>query len=484
MKKLLLAATILCGAMSAQAAYSDFFRVETPQGEVIESGGTIVCATPGTVNGGFVNVYYEYDQYVYIRNLVDGPESFTCILTCGSSPTSEEYWEHYREYIPDTEQFVYGFAKMCNTQGVCYGDNYRNNLGEGEVRMKDNTDKAGFIFQLLNAPLDLTSEYKFTIYSNSHPRERFEANIVFAPSQEAADAFLGISPGEDDKNFKDFTITPSNNSELTELSTIEISSDNYSVSLNPDMTDAVINVDQRTVGSVATIPYDAITIENSVALITLPEPLTATADYVVKIPEGLFIFTSSSATYKLPATTLTYSVKPDTPFPALNIVPEAGNIESLSSFSIFIDSLVPTFKTDMYYKPIMGTLTLPGGEVVDVDPQNFTFILEDPDNFWSPIIGENYDLGTTYTEEGNYVLYIPAHIFFLEDNDTLENPDWTVIWNIGNTTGVANVFDNTDCFNVYDINGRSIFLNGTPDDLNRLPAGIYIINGKKVMIRK
>lgn len=249
------------------------------------------------------------------------------------------------------------------------------------------------------------------------------------------------------------------------------------------MTDAVINVDQRTVGSVATIPYDAITIENSVALITLPKPLRATADYVVKIPEGLFIFTSSSATYTLPSTILSYTVKPNTPFPALNIVPAAGNIESLSSFSIFIRSLVQTWKADMYYKPIKGTLTLPNGEVVEIDPNNFTMILEDPDNFWSPIIGQEYDLGTTYTEEGNYVLQIPAHMFFLENNDTLENPDWTVIWNIG-TTGVAEVFDNTDSFNVYDINGRSIFLNGTPDDLNSLPAGMYIINGKKVMIRK
>ena len=43
---------------------------------------------------------------------------------------------------------------------------------------------------------------------------------------------------------------------------------------------------------------------------------------------------------------------------------------------------------------------------------------------------------------------------------------------------------NEDVYNVYTINGIQVIRNGNADSLGILDAGLYIINGKKVIIRK
>lgn len=144
---------------------------------------------------------------------------------------------------------------------------------------------------------------------------------------------------------------------------------------------------------------------------------------------------------------------------------------------------MPTYMTDMYYNKIPGTLTLPNGNVVDILPQNFVEVLADPNDFWSDIIGQTYKLDTVYTEYGNYVLNIPAGFFFLETDDEMKNPDWTVIWSIG-TVGISGAFGDSESFDVYDLCGMPLFKNGNADQLNQLDSGIYIINGKKVIIKK
>ena len=51
--------------------------------------------------------------------------------------------------------------------------------------------------------------------------------------------------------------------------------------------------------------------------------------------------------------------------------------------------------------------------------------------------------------------------------------------------GVDNVFDENVRANgdVYNIAGVKVLENATIEDVNRLEKGIYIFNGKKVMVR-
>lgn len=489
MKKLLLAAALFSGTLLANADYSDYFSVETTKGTV-EAGSTILCLNPGIVNEGYYSVYYDYDQSIRIRNLDEDTETFTCVYLWGSHPTKDEYLAHFEEKIPGTMQYVYGYAKVCSTQGYCYGHNHPDNLGVGQVKVSGESADAGFIFQLLNAPLDLVSEYRIIVYANSHPEDMFECKVLYAPSAEAASEFLGYDVSDDngDTSFDDFTITPPNNSVLSELSSIEIYSNKYPINLNSDMSDTVIEVYSRLGELAAQIPFNNIEIVESSdnsnkAVLTLTKPVTTVGSYLIRIPEGLFSFGTSPKVYELPATMLVYQIKEGIDLRNLDITPAAGGVEELTGFTLNVKSLMPTWKTDMYYNKLHGTFTLPNGNVVDILPDDFVEVLADPDDFWSDIIGQHYEFNTVYTEYGNYVLNIPAEMFFLETDDDVKNPDWTVIWSIG-TVGISGAFGESESFDVYDVCGMPVFKNGNSDQLNQLESGIYVINGKKVIIKK
>ena len=44
--------------------------------------------------------------------------------------------------------------------------------------------------------------------------------------------------------------------------------------------------------------------------------------------------------------------------------------------------------------------------------------------------------------------------------------------------------DGTEYFKVFNLNGANVLNTANRSDLNNLPEGLYIINGKKVMIGK
>ena len=65
----------------------------------------------------------------------------------------------------------------------------------------------------------------------------------------------------------------------------------------------------------------------------------------------------------------------------------------------------------------------------------------------------------------------------------LEDGDEVDIFTTG-TTSVDKIYTNAETYgNVYSITGTTIITNATPEDIARLPKGIYIYNGKKLMIR-
>lgn len=494
MKRLLIAAALCTSVFAANADYSDYFSVESDK-STVNAGDTLFCLTPGVVNDGFYSVFYDYDQTVNVRNLSKETETFTCIYSWGTHPTKQEYLSHFEEWIPETMQYVYGYAKMCSTQGACYGHNHPDNLGEGTIKVPGETADGGFIYQLLNTPLDLVSVYKITIYANSHPEDVFECSVLYAPSAAAASEFLGYEVKVEDKDtsFKDFTVSPANESVVKEISEIEIYSESYPVSINPDMDDTVIGIYDNLGELAAEIPFSNIKIVDDAdasdnpnninkAVLTFTEPITSVGTYRIRIPEGLLTFGTAPEKYDMPTTILVYQVKDITDLSDVDITPAAGPVENLSGFTINVKSLMPTWNTDSHFNKLHGTLTLPGGDIVDILPDDFSEVLADPDDFWSDIIGQSYDFGTVYTQSGNYVLNIPKGMFFDSDND-IENPEWTIIWTIG-TSGISGIFNDSESINVYDVNGRPMFKSGNADQLNQLPTGVYVINGKKVLIKK
>ncbi len=297
--------------------------------------------------------------------------------------------------------------------------------------------------------------------------------------------------------FDDFTVTPADQSVLEELSVIEIYSDSYPVSLNWNMSGTDIEVYTRTNEPAGVIPFDNIEIVDipkpgvqipddasifddryytTKAVMTLAEPITAPGTYMVRIPAGIFTFGTQFTTYNISTTMLVYEIAGEVEPSDVDITPAAGTVKELSGFTLN-GWLQPSWNVNV------ATLSLPNGDVVDILADNFVEVLADPDDFWSDIIGQSYDFGTTYTELGNYVLNIPEGMFNIGEMGDSQNPAWMVIWTLGES-GISSVFGDVDSFNVYTINGITVLKNGNAAELDQLPAGMYIINGQKVILKK
>ena len=89
------------------------------------------------------------------------------------------------------------------------------------------------------------------------------------------------------------------------------------------------------------------------------------------------------------------------------------------------------------------------------------------------------------SEDGVYTFAIPAGVLAYGENDDDAEPlpGITATYYVGNATSVATNMA-SDRFEVYTINGVKVISNGDINSLKSLNSGLYIINGKKVILRK
>ena len=133
-------------------------------------------------------------------------------------------------------------------------------------------------------------------------------------------------------------------------------------------------------------------------------------------------------------------------------------------------------------------LTKPSGETVTMTSSNLSY---NDINYNS--LGLNqlcFIFDEEYTEAGTYTFTIDAGFF--EDSDdgfaTTHYPinqaysfSWTVV---GASSGIEAIFAEDGVVNVYKVNGIQILKDAEPAELRSLDPGLYIINGKKVYLRK
>ena len=63
-------------------------------------------------------------------------------------------------------------------------------------------------------------------------------------------------------------------------------------------------------------------------------------------------------------------------------------------------------------------------------------------------------------------------------------PQWKEFFFIESTTGITNtVYNNAGLADVYTINGTKRLSKASTDEINALPKGVYIVNGKKIIIK-
>ncbi len=201
--------------------------------------------------------------------------------------------------------------------------------------------------------------------------------------------------------------------------------------------------------------------------------------YVVNVPAGAIKSDNGELNEEL---ILHYEILPNTSGKYI-YEPEAGsNVESLSVIKV---NYSDGFGLSWNY---VGTLTNAAGTVIaKVDAEEvWPELITDPVvqvilTLKDPSSAEN----VTITEEGVYTLTLPGGYFNIGTGyNTEDSPEQVITYVIGKA-GVEGIFtDQPEHYDVYSINGVHILSTAVAADLYNLPAGLYIINGKKVYFCK
>lgn len=140
------------------------------------------------------------------------------------------------------------------------------------------------------------------------------------------------------------------------------------------------------------------------------------------------------------------------------------------------------------------TFSWPDGEGIQPNSGDFVARGEDGDYILTPSYStEDASLTVDLSElkAGDYTLILPeAYVLILlaqsDSGDTYAingemYPDFT----IAATTSVKELPDNEEAlYKVFDLNGMNVLTTGDKNSLNKLPEGIYIVNGNKIVVRK
>ncbi|MCM1319842.1 MAG: T9SS type A sorting domain-containing protein [Muribaculaceae bacterium] len=112
-------------------------------------------------------------------------------------------------------------------------------------------------------------------------------------------------------------------------------------------------------------------------------------------------------------------------------------------------------------------------------PTEYTFSLT-ADVAWA-------DENNTSFTNGNYKVVFPEGLVFdaeyKSSNGTKGhyNPAYTLTYVLGNTEGISAIFGENAALDIYSVNGMVVKNNGNAEDFNALPAGLYIVNGQKII---
>jgi hypothetical protein len=206
------------------------------------------------------------------------------------------------------------------------------------------------------------------------------------------------------------------------------------------------------------ISNDSYSYEGKSVTFTFANAFTEEGNYIINIPEST-IFFGDFGDIENEEIYVKYEVgKTVVVGPTLNIVsvPENGStVESCDSIDIIF--------SDYEEAGIGGgkaTISKDGGEAVALGDAELGID-------WNEVI---QPLGTAAAEDGTYVVTFPAGYFILDDVDA---PEFTITFTVGTANGVRSI-------SIDDENARYINLQGVV--VKNPTPGIYILNGKKVVV--
>lgn len=203
----------------------------------------------------------------------------------------------------------------------------------------------------------------------------------------------------------------------------------------------------------------------------------------VETPDGLPVYfrgTSSSTTKEIkyinkPVDEEDEPVIPEVPLPI--ITPDLGDVEELALITLEWEGYDLKLNSECEESV---TMTL-NGEIAEQE----IIITVTGDSTMPEYDGNilSISFGEEILEEGNYEITLPTGLVILGNEEyTLMSQEVVLSYTILTNTNVETLAVDGK-FEVYSLSGRKVFTTTDVNDIKSLDRGIYVINGKKVMLR-
>ena len=201
---------------------------------------------------------------------------------------------------------------------------------------------------------------------------------------------------------------------------------------------------------------------------SLKGEITEPGTYILTIPAGAVTYNDDPDNLNSEVT-FTYTIA-DKSNEDVTITPAAGNVSEIPAL------LILTFN-DQTEVGASGNCTL-------VDDKGNSYKAE-LGIYWEGALNElQIELADgAITAEGTYTLTIPAGAVSYGSSGDSSNGELTFVFVIGNATAISNIFAAEGNVEIYNANGQLVKRGDTSAIKTLAPNKMYIINGKKVIIK-
>ena len=280
-------------------------------------------------------------------------------------------------------------------------------------------------------------------------------------------------------NRYDFTVSPASESTVEMLDKITFSySTGISLNWGGDPTTKIVIRDREgyfTYGefTMNDIKYDLS--DNKNMWIELETPITDAGNYVVDVPSGFFVLGEQFESSLNKHTLVYYEIKAASKDFKLEVNPAGGNVTEIPAIIEFTATELSALACNFDLAPTLK----------DADGNMYTVSFAYPEdwNKWNAIDVVLAD--GAITADGTYTLTIPAGALYNDSDGNYSNlEDIVIVYIIGTGSGIDSIVANAGGkVDIYTVNGVNVLRNADTAAVKALKKGLYIINGKKVMLK-
>ena len=199
--------------------------------------------------------------------------------------------------------------------------------------------------------------------------------------------------------------------------------------------------------------------------LSLDEEITAPGEYILTLPAAS-VYLDGTPTDKDYSFTYTIAEADNEKY---TVTPEEGNVTSLQTIDVIFDS-----HSEISFGSGNPSLTDAAGNSYTVNEG------WGPD--WDILNWATFTIAEEITAEGTYTLTLPAgHINYEDGSSNVKDIKFT--WTIGNATAISNIFAAEGNVEIYNANGQLVKRGDASAIKTLAPNKMYIINGKKVIIK-